>query len=229
MNRFFKENSSILFAISAGGGVIATAYLSAVAGYKTANVLAEEDPTMDLKEKARVVWRLYLPTAGASAAAIVCIAGVKRIDGSKALAAQTALAVAQQGYSQYREKIIEEFGTKKDQLIKAKVDEELVQTKPPPSIVAGSGTVLCCEAFTGRYFMSDIETLNSAVNELNAKMLRHDYATLSELYYILGLESTVVSDSSGWRSDRLLELEFSSVLHDGKPCMVFDYNYVTTL
>lgn len=191
--------------------------------------LSDKDPWMSNKEKAKLVWRFYIPTAGAATATIICIAGVKRLDARKTLAAQAALAVVQQSYSQYRDKVIEEFGEKKDQLILGKVAEDKVGSKPPPAIVAGSGTVVCCELYTGRYFNSDMEALSRAVNELNAKLVRHDYATLDDFYYLIDLACTTISGQIGWTSSRLLELEFSSILHDGRPVLTFDYNYVTTL
>lgn len=107
--------------------------------------------------------------------------------------------------------------------------ESRVTNTPPGTIIAGSGTVLCCELYTGRYFQSDMQALAKAVNEINAKLNRHDYATLDDFYYEVGLEFTKVSGHTGWDSSRLLELEFSSILHDGKPVLAFDYNYVKGL
>lgn len=229
IRRSAKQNSSLIFSVGAGIGVVTTAYLSAKAGYHTAQKLSSEDPTMDVKDKARLVWRLYIPAGVSTVVTIGCIAGAKRVDGKKTLAAQTALAVTQQAYSEYREKIIDEFGEKKDQTVLAKVAEDRASDKSVPTIIAGSGTVLCFEMFTGRYFNSDMETLARAVNELNSRLLKHDYATLDDFYYLIGLEYTVASGSAGWTSDRLLELEYSSVLKDGRPCLAFDYNYVKSL
>jgi hypothetical protein len=227
IRRGAKENSSLILSVGAGVGVITTAYLSAKAGYQTAQALENEDPYEPLKEKAKHVWRLYIPAASSGAVTIVCVAGVKRIDGKKALAAQTALAVSQRAYESYRAQVIEELGEKKDQKFLAKVAEERVKDSPPSTVVVGSGTVLCCEMFTGRYFNSDMESLNRAVNEVNARLLKHDYATMDDFYYIIGLQNTSTSGQCGWEAGKLLELEYSTVLSpDGRPCLSFDYNYV---
>lgn len=228
IRRFIKDNSSVLLSAGACVGVISTAYLAGQAGYRTAHKLEAEDPTMELKEKARIVWRLYIPAGATAAATIVFVAGIKHVDGRKTLAAQTALAVSQRAYESYRAEVIEELGDRKDKKLLAKVAEKRVSDKPPPTIMAvsGSGTVLCCELFTGRYFLSDMDVLNKAVNEINAKMLRHDYATLDDFYYEIGLENTIMSGEAGWSSDKLMTLEFSTVLHGSVPCLAFDYNYV---
>jgi hypothetical protein len=109
--------------------------------------------------------------------------------------------------------------------------EDRVTKNPPPEIlVSGPGNVLCCEMWTGRYFTSDMESLRKAENELNARLLKHDYATLDDFYYLLKLPMTTSSGEAGWKSDKLMGLEFSTVLTpDGRPCLTFEYNYITSL
>lgn len=226
MKQIIKENSSVILAVAAGFGTLTTAYLAARAGYQSALVLSHEDPHEDLREKARHVWKLYIPAGLSATATIVCVAGVKHVDARKTLAAQTALAVTQRAYEGYREQVVDVLGERKDKELLAKVAEKRVDDKPPPAIVAGSGTVLCCELWTMRYFNSDMETLNKAVNEINSKLIKQDYVTLDELYYILGLETTISSGQCGWETPRLLEFEYSSILHNGKPVLAFEYNYV---
>ena len=72
-----------------------------------------------------------------------------------------------------------------------------------------------------------METLRRAENQLNKLIVNDLYVTLDEFYDILGLPGTSVSQSVGWNSDRLMELQFSTVIsEDGEPCLAFDYNYV---
>lgn len=184
---------------------------------------------MSNKEQARRVWKLYVPAGAAGAATIVCLAGVKRVDGKKTLAAQAALAVSQRAYESYREEVVQELGERKDQALLAKVAEKRVGENPPSTLVITAtedGKVLCFESFSGRYFKSSHAELIRAVNVVNARLLRDDYATLDDFYYEIGLEYTQTSGQTGWKSPRLVELEFSSILYEGKPCLAFDYNYV---
>lgn len=243
--RNVKEHSSILLSIGAGVGTIATAYLTGKASFEAAEIIRVDElkksarrgynPTSRerLTERTKLVWKLYIPPAIATTATIVCIVGAKRVDAKKTLAAQTLLAYTQRAYSDYRDKVIEEFGERKDQSIRAAVAQDRVDQKPPPSgetLIVGTGSVLCCEQYTGRYFSSDMQTLRTAINNINDRMLKHDYATLSDWYYELGLDFTSASSQLGWRCDRLLDLDFSSVLtNDGRPCLVFEYNYIKEL
>lgn len=230
IKRFVKDNQSMLLVVGASVGVLSTAYLTGRAAFKTALVLENEDPSMDLKEKVKVVWTLYIPAGASAAVTILCVAGVRHVDGRKTLAAQTALAVSQRAYESYRASVVEELGEKKDQLFVSKAVEKQVEANPPSTtLVVGSGKVTCYEAFSGRYFESDMQALNKAVNEINAQMLKQDYATLDDFYYLIELEPTMGSGHAGWSSDKLLELEYSSLLYKGNPVLAFNYNYVKSL
>ena len=236
---FLKVNSPTIFSVVGGVGVVATAYLASSASFKAANVIRfherDSGPNPNtkerIKERTKLVWKFYIPAGISTAATVACIAGANRVGIKKTAAAQVALAVSERAYSEYRDKVIEEFGERKDQSIRDKVAAERVKDNPPPStIISGPGNVLCCELFTGRYFTSDMESLRRAQNDINDKVLKHDYATLDDFYYIVDLRPTSTSGQLGWTSDKQMELEFSTTLsEDNRPCITFEYNYVKPL
>jgi hypothetical protein len=240
LGKGIKANSPLILTVAAGVGVITTAYLSSVASFQAARVIrAKEDVNgtpSDRKQRVidrtKLVWKLYIPTGISCVTTIGCVVGANRIESKKTLAATTALAFTERAYSEYRDKVVEEFGVRKDQSIRDKVVAEHVKSTAPSQevLVTGPGNVLCCELFTGRYFTSDMETLRRVTNNLNAKMLTHDYATLTDFYYHVGLPQTSESSRIGWESSRLMELIFSTALtEDGRPCITFEYNYTKLL
>jgi Family of unknown function (DUF6353) len=235
-----RVHSPLIFSAVAGAGTLATAYLAGKASFKAAKVISayehEEGRPVDRKERIKVrtklVWRFYIPTGISAVSTIACIFGANRTGYKKTLAAQAAFALSQQKYSEYRAKVVEELGSRKDQSIRDKVAEDKIAANPPtPGMFAtGPGRVLCCELYTGRYFVSDFESLRRAVNSLNASMLQQDYATLEDLYYLLELRNTSNSSRMGWRSEKLLEFEFTTVMSpEDVPCIAFDYNYIMAL
>jgi hypothetical protein len=236
-----KNHSSLIFSVFAGVGTLATAYLSGRASIKAYKAVDEweelhgidDDVRVRIMERVKIGWKYYIPTVLIGAGTVACIAGSHRIGVQKTIAAQTALAVSQEAFSEYRNRVVEHIGDRKDQTIRAQIAEEQIRKNPPPSddvLMIGSGNVLCCEQYTMRYFSSDMETLRKSVNELNAKLLTHDYQTLNDFYYMIGLKQTSPSGQLGWTSSKLLKLDFSSILtDDGRPCLAFDYNYVTPL
>ena len=235
-----KTHSPVILSVAAGIGTVATAYLTAKASFKAAEVIRvreEEDgysteKRTRFKHRTKLVWKFYIPPAISTIGTIVCIAGSNRIGTKKIVAAQSALAVAQKALYDYRDKVVEEFGSHTDRKIKDKIAEESVHNDPPcnqDAFVIGSGTVLCCELFTMRYFQCDMETLRRAQNDINAKLNKHDYATLDDFYYAIHLSGTSYSGQVGWKSDKLMELRFSTALtDDGRPCLTFEYNYTIT-
>lgn len=236
-----KANSPLIFSVAAGVGTLTTAFLVGKASFDAANTIREYEennapainPKERLKDRTRLVWKLYIPSTISTVSTIVCIIGAKRMEAQKTIAAHAALAFTERAYSEYRDKVIEEFGVRKDQSIRDKVVAEQVTKNPPPSqdvLVTGPGNVLCCELFTMRYFACDMEKLRRAQNDLNSKLLKHDYATLDDFYYMIGLAPTTASNNIGWTSDKLMELIFSTTLsEDGRPCITFEYNYTKTL
>jgi hypothetical protein len=106
----------------------------------------------------------------------------------------------------------------------------VAKTHPGETIIVGEGLVLCCELHTKRYFQSSMQALQQAEVKINADINKHLYVTLDEFYDILGLEHTSGSDQFGWDSDKLLELQYTSVLGpNGVPCIAFEYNYLKAL
>jgi hypothetical protein len=180
----------------------------------------------------KLVWKLYIPAGISATSTITCLVGANRVSFKKTMAAQAAFAVSERVFSEYRDKVIEEYGDRKDQSIRDKIaDEQVKKTAPSPDIIiSGPGNVLCCELYTGRYFTSDMETLRRAVNDLNSRLLKHDYATFDDFYHLIGLNQTSSSGHMGWKTPKMLELSFTTVLtEDNRPCLAFEYNYMEPL
>lgn len=236
-----KKNSPTLLTVTAIGGVAATAYFTAKGTIKAAEAIhdyeSEHGVEPEARERAkvhvRVAWRCYVPAASAAVATVACIVGSNRVGARRAAAAQAGLFLAERTYSEYRQKVVEEFGQRKDDRIREEIAKDRVaSTTPPPQAVllTGPGNVLSMEMYTGRYFACDMETLRRAQNTLNERLIRHDYASLDDFYYIIGLKPTSNSSEIGWKSTKMMELEFTTVLSsDGRPCIAFDYNYTRPL
>lgn len=240
LRRNTKEHSSQLLSIAAAVGTLSTSYLVGKASFQACDVIREreghfgtpDDRKERIIERTKLVWKLYIPPAISAVSTIGFIIGANRVELKKTIAAQTAFAVSERVYSEYRDKVIEEYGEHKDQSIRDSIAAERVKSTSPGQdlLMIGPGNVLCCEMYTGRYFSSDMETLRKAQNELNSKLLHHDYATFDDFYEMIGLARTSSSGQLGWKSTKLMGLEFSTVLtDDGRPCLTFEYNYVEPL
>jgi hypothetical protein len=118
-----------------------------------------------------------------------------------------------------------------------KINDEIAQdqvTNNPSGskevIITDGGQFMCYERYTGRYFLSNKETIDRAQNQINYNVVHHLYVCLEEFYDLIGLPYTSESDKIGWESDKLLELVYTTTIsEEGKPCLAFAYNYVKPL
>lgn len=223
VNRYIKTNGPELCVGLSLSGLLSTSVLTARATVSAQKTL--DGNTYSRKETAKRVWKHFIPPALSILATGGLIVYGNRMSAKRLATSAGLLSVTQQAFDVYRKEVTEAIGSKKEELIAAKIAER--QTSDAPTIVVGEGAVMCHEAFTGRYFMSDMETLRKVTNDINAKLNTRDVATLSDFYHLLNLSPTAQSDHTGWTIDRLLELRYTSVLASGgRPCLSFEYNYV---
>lgn len=180
-------------------------------------------------EVIKTTWKCYLPTAVTMTASIACLIGASSVHIKRNAVLVTAYQLSESALSEYKEKVIETIGTKKEETIREKISKDRVEKNPLSKnevIITEKGNTLCLDALTGRYFKSDIDKINKAVNEINSRILHDYYASLNDLYSELGLPTIDIGNSLGWNSDMgLIETYLSSQLaDDGTPCLVLDFN-----
>lgn len=222
------DNSPAILTALAVTGTVTTAYLTGRASFKAAMILSEESPHLDTREKVDLVWRLYVPAVGTGLMTVGCTIAATRIGTRRAAAVAAAYTLSERAFTEYREKVVEKLGEKKEQAFRDELAQDRVDRNPIATrqiVIVEGKSVLCYDAYTGRYFLSDMETLKKAQNDVNHQVLNEYYASLTDFYDKVGLPSTSMSDEVGWNSDRLLELKFSVTLgeHD-KPCLSVDFD-----
>ena len=221
-----KNNSPAILTAVSITGVLVTAYLVGKASFKASDLLRDEKD-LSTKETIKKVLPLYVPAGIVGVTTIGSIFYVNKISSKRAAAAYSVMAISEKAFEEYKEKIVEKFGERKEKEARDEIAQDTVTKNPPKTIfVSPPGTILCCELFTGRYFNSDMETLRKAQNDINIKLFSNMYVPLSEFYYLVGLPNTTYSWDVGWHSDKLMNLDFSTVLsEDSRPCIAFEYNY----
>ena len=230
-----KHSPEILVGLGVSG-MIATAVLAATATPKALKLIAnraeEEDCAVEdltTGEKVKACWKCYIPAAVTGITSAACIIGAHSVDARRNAALAAAYALSDSTLREYKAKVVEVVGEKKEQTIREKVAEEKLKKNPINSsevIVTGTGTTRCYDDFAGRYFESDIDKIKNAAINLNYQLLNSMYVSLNDFYDELGLEHTKLGDLVGWRVDRgKVDISFSAHLaSDGKPCLVLEYN-----
>ena len=228
-----KRSPEILTGIGIAG-MISTTVLAVKATPKAMNLIEmkkkeEWADKLSPVEIVKVAWKPYIPAIVTCVASTTCLIGASSVNAKRNAALATAYKLSETALSEYREKVIETIGEKKERAVRDKVAEEKVKKNPVSKnevIVTGNGKTLCFDPISGRYFMSSIETIKRAENTLNKQML-HDitgYVSLNDFYDEIGLVHTSNGDDLGWNTNQLIDIGFSSQLNDNEePSVVLDY------
>jgi lipid II:glycine glycyltransferase (peptidoglycan interpeptide bridge formation enzyme) len=133
--------------------------------------------------------------------------------------------MSEKAFDEYRAKVVEKIGTKKEQEVRDEVAQDRVLRSSDHGVIILSGTdVMCYDLFSDRYFSGSMEMLKQAQNNLNHRMLSDGYASLADFYELIGLPITRYSEQIGWTNEELIELSFSTVLsEDQRPCLAVDF------
>ena len=231
-----KHSPEILTGIGIAG-MITTTILAVKATPKALQLIAEaEDKKFDnghgealtKVEVVKTAWKPYIPAAVTGVTSAMCLIGASKVSLKRNAALATAYKLSETAFAEYKEKVVETIGEKKEKVVKEKIAKEKVQNNPVSSrevIITGKGDTLCFDTLSGQYFKSDIDRIKRIENELNKRMMSEMYISLNEFYSEVGLRRTKLGDMMGWNLDKgLIELDFSSQLTDeGTPCLVIDY------
>ena len=234
-SKALTDNSPAILTGLAVAGTVVTAYLTGKATVKAVQILQDTDKyeeethetRLTAREKVELVWREYVPAAGTLVATVAFVVGANRIGARRAAGLAAAYALSERTYDANKDKIVEKLGERKEQAFRDEIAQDRVTQNPPPVNLLAyeeTGSVLCCDLFTGRYLLSDMESLRRAENDINYMVMHDYYASLSDFYDRIGLERTSMSDDFGWNADKMMELEFSHALTpSGKPCLTFNF------
>lgn len=215
-------------------GMVTTTILAVKATPKAIKLIEAEKQAKHVDalspvDTVKTVWKCYIPAAMTGVSSIACLIGSNAINAKRNAALTTVYTISEMARNEYKEKVIETIGEKKERTIKEKVDAERIKRDPVSKkevIITEKGTTLCYDHVFGRYFKSDIDIINRAMNKINREIVINMYASLNDFYAELGLSPVEMGYDLGWNiDDGTIEIEPSSQLaDDGTPCLVIDYS-----
>ena len=240
----FAKHSPDIFMGAGIAGMIVTTIMAVKATPKALQLIEEagykkgsdENPIEDMEYKPltkmetfKVAWKPYVPALTTGILSVSCILSARSMNMKRNAALATAYTLSETALREYKDKVIETIGEKKEKSIKDAVAKDRIDKNPISNneiIVTEKGNTLCYDMLSGRYFKSDIDRLKKVVNELNRQMLNEGYISLNDFYYEIGLSNTKIGEDLGWNFDSgLIDLNFSSQLaEDGTPCLVLDFS-----
>lgn len=241
IEKFALTNSPALLTATAVTGTITVGILTGKASFKAASLIAEAESEvmwndeeeivrrkLEPKEKVELVWHLYIPAVTVGISTIAAIVYANQIGTRRTAAMAAAYSVSDKAFTDYRHKVVEKLGAKKEQGVRDEVAQDRVNENPPTKqqvLMVGDNEVLCYDQFSGRYFQSTMETIKQSQNDINFQIINEGYANLNDYYEKVGLETISMGDEFGWSTESPLEVAISTVLStDQRPCISVDFH-----
>lgn len=235
------EKQAPTIATVAGIGFGAATVVLAVKETPKALVLVEEkkreiaDETGERVESlhpvdvVKTTWKCYIPAITTGVLSVLCITGANSIHVRRNATLMAAYALTDSSFREYRDKVVETIGEKKEKTVREAIAQDKLDKDPVTNkevFITEKGQTLCYDALNGRYFKSDQNDVERAVNAVNRIMVNHNYVSLNNLYYELGLEGTKLGNELGWNIDMgTIKVDYHAMLaKDGTPCLVVDFD-----
>lgn len=190
----------------------------------------ERRDSLPPKDVVKTTWKCYIPAAVTGVASTACLLKASSINTRRNAALLTAYNLSRSALTEYKEKVVDTIGEKKEREIEEAISKDKLERNPVCNnevVITDRGNTLCYDSMFGRYFMSDREAIIGAINEINRKIVAGDmYASLNDFYYELNLSKIDIGDTLGWNiDDGGLEIYFDTQLaSNGVPCLVIRYN-----
>lgn len=225
-------NSPVLLLGTTIAGVVTTGVLAARAGYKARGIVDDaegrykdsdnEVAILTLQEKAYLTWSCYATTGISAASTVAAAVGTHTVHTKRANTMAALYAVTSNKLDDMTEKAEKMLGPKKTQQLQNEVSQKQVDRNPlstSTEVLMVGGTELCYDEWSGRYFMSSMQKLEEAINDINRTIIDYGDVCLNDFYDRIGLPSIPMGDEFGWSGPKI-EGRFGAVTaFDGRPAI----------
>lgn len=229
-----KHSTAITVSVSVAGYLVTT--IMAITETRNFDARIEElkiskdGEPLTKKEVAATAVKSYWPAATVFAVSTASLIFGQRYQYRKTMELASAYQMTEKAFNAYKKEVEKTITSKKQEDVEKTIDQQKasVVTKQQIDVAeeTGHGTVLCMERWTGRMFYSDPVYLEKIFNEFNADYVTRSIASLNELLYAWGLNTSTdsIGERLGWRLDALGEaLSFytnSTLTADNIPVLV---------
>lgn len=226
-----KHSPEILMGVGIAG-MFTTTILAVKATPKALILLEQKKEELETDKLTKIdmvktTYKCYIPAAATGVLSTICIIGSNSVKSKRTAALATAYKISETALTEYREKVIETIGEKKEKEIVDKIAKDDVDKNPVTKrevVFVDKGGELCLDPISGRYFYSDRNKIDRAQNTLNAKIINENYVSLNEFYDEIGLPFTDEGMNLGWNVDNLIDIYYSYQEADnGEVCRVIKH------
>ena len=176
------------------------------------------------KQIVKSCWKCYVPTVILGALSISSFIGSYKVNTARLTAMTAMYEFTANAYDRYRRNVAKVSPKTDVKAIKAARDERVKEIPESKFDGLPEGKEVCIDLFTGNVFYSTREDVLVAVNKIKDKFLAGEmFISLNEFYDEVDADHVGVGDDVGWSPDTDLDIQFDSILRNGKPCLTIGY------
>lgn len=192
-------------------------------------------------EKAKIAAKQFAAPACAIAGGALFLVAASCENDKRINIATTAAAISEvttKNLADYASAAKDVLGEDGDKEVKKKVKEKKLEAAPKipeapltPQELQRTGKYWCYDlTFGGAPFLTDVNTLEKAENEITSRILKGDEVTLNELYDFIGHERVEAADAFGWSynsshpSENRADFSIGTMIKDGIPVLTITPN-----
>ena len=176
------------------------------------------------KQIIKSCWKCYVPTVILGALSISSFIGSYKVNTARLTAMTAMYEFTANAYDRYRRNVTKVSPKTDVKATKAARDERVKDIPESKFDGLPEGKEVCIDLFTGNVFYSTREDVLLAVSKIKDKFLAGEmFISLNEFYDEVDADHVGVGDDVGWSPDTDLDIQFDSMLRNGKPCLTIGY------
>lgn len=176
------------------------------------------------KQIVKSCWKCYVPTVILGALSISSFIGSYKVNTARLTAMTAMYEFTVNAYDRYRRNVAKVSPKTDIKATKAARDERVKEISESKFDGLPEGKEVCIDLYTGNVFYSTREDVLLAVNKIKDKFLSGEmFVSLNEFYDEVDADHVGVGDDVGWSPDTDLDIQFDSILRNGKPCLTIGY------
>lgn len=176
------------------------------------------------KQIVKSCWKCYVPTVILGALSISAFVGSYKISTARLTAMTAMYEFTANAYDRYRRNVAKVSPKTDVKATKAARDEKVKEIPESQFEGAPDGKEVCIDLFTGNVFYSTRNDVLQAVSRIKDRFLSGEmFISLNEFYDEVDATHVEVGDDVGWTPDTYLDVQFDSMLRNGKPCLTVGY------
>lgn len=229
------KQSPIILTVAAVGGVVTTTLLAVKATTEAQKLIEKKkiedgiriDEKLTAAETVQTAWKPFVPVVISAGLTIGAIVGSSAINEKRKAALAGLYALSETALQEYQAKTEEMAGPAVLQKIKDEVNGDKVpETFSFIQTELEGGDCPVLDLMSGRIFISSVEKIRRAANDINEGIDNGDMcASLNDFYDLLpGIEPNELGVECGWNLTHHCHPYFTSRLtSNGRPILVLDW------